>query len=163
MNGANTAGLEQAALQIGKLLVAFVLAFPMAWDRERSVRSLGLRTFPLVAVSSCAFVLVGQALFGRNPAASSRLLQGVMAGVGFLGAGAIVKHGLEVHGTATAAAVWATAALGVAVAYWQVAVALAISAIGFGTLHWLRLFKSEPEGGREPDGGGDGEAGGPGG
>jgi putative Mg2+ transporter-C (MgtC) family protein len=133
--------LERQAVQLGKLLLAYGLVFPMAWDREQADRSLGMRTFPLVAVASCAFVLVAQSGFQAEAQALSRVLQGIIAGVGFLGVGAIVKTGATVRGAATAAAVWLTAALGVAVAESEYAVAAGLGFIGFATLRWLRPLK----------------------
>lgn len=135
--------LDRFAVQGVKLLLAWAFCFPMAWDREQRNRSLGLRTFPLVAVASCAFMLVGQSEGGLagEPQAMSRVLQGIIAGVGFLGGGAIVKQGMTVHGAATAAAVWLTAALGVAVADGELGVAAALGAIGFATLRWLGPLK----------------------
>jgi putative Mg2+ transporter-C (MgtC) family protein len=132
--------LAQSAEQLGKLAAAFALAFPMAWDRERSDQSLGLRTFPLVAVSACAFVLVAQSSF-RDEHAISRVMEGVIAGVGFLGGGAIVKQGANVRGAATAAAVWTTAALGLSVARGEYAIAVGLAVIGFAILSWLRPLK----------------------
>ncbi len=133
--------LERQAIQLGKMLVAYALVFPMAWDREQADRSLGMRTFPLVAVASCAFVLVAQSGLESDSQALSRVLQGIIAGVGFLGGGAIVKQGMTVRGAATAAAVWATAALGVAVAEGEYAIAAGLGLIGFATLRWLRPLK----------------------
>ncbi len=133
--------LERQAVQLGKMLLAYALVFPMAWDREQADRSLGMRTFPLVAVASCAFVLVAQSGLHSDAQALSRVLQGIIAGVGFLGGGAIVKQGMTVRGAATAAAVWATAALGVAVAEGEYAIAIGLGLIGFATLRWLRPLK----------------------
>ncbi|HTE52863.1 MAG TPA: MgtC/SapB family protein [Kofleriaceae bacterium] len=140
---------ERFATQMVKLLLAYAFCFPMAWDREQRNRSLGLRTFPLVAVASCAFVLVGQSDHGLagEPQAMSRVLQGIIAGVGFLGGGAIVKQGMTVRGAATAAAVWLTAALGVAVADGELGIAAGLGAIGFGTLRWLGPLKRRAVGG----------------
>ena len=133
--------LELLAVQLGKLLLAFGLAFPMAWDREQSESSLGVRSFPLVAVGCCAFALVGKVGLDGHPDAMSRVMQGIIAGVGFLGGGAIVKQGATVRGAATAAAVWVTAALGVAVAAGAYGIAIALGFIGFATLRWLRPLK----------------------
>lgn len=123
------------------LAVAFILALPAGWDRERSERRLGMRTLPLVAIASCGFALVGQSIAGDSSDAQARVLQGVITGVGFLGGGAIVKRGLDVHGTATAASIWVTAALGAAVAYGHYEIALTLSLITFLTLRWLKSIK----------------------
>jgi putative Mg2+ transporter-C (MgtC) family protein len=106
-----------------------VLALPLAWERERATRMMGLRTFPLVAVASCGFILVGTSVVGDNPDANSRLLGGLMSGIGFIGGGAILKHGHSVHGTATAASIWATGVLGVAVGYGAYEVAILVSVV----------------------------------
>lgn len=131
------------------LLGAFALAMPIAWHRERSTRSLGLRTFPLVAVASCGYALVGLQVAGDDPNALSRLLQGLMTGIGFVGGGAIVKQSDDVQGTATAAAIWATGAVGAATAFDRFALAIAISGIAFLTFLLLtpirNLFRDDEE------------------
>lgn len=118
------------------LLAAFALALPIGWDREAADRSMGLRTFPLISVASCAFLVIAQ--HATTHGDLNKALEGVATGVGFLGAGAIVKHGITVLGTATAAAVWMTAAMGAAAAFHEWAIAIALSALGFGTLRLVR-------------------------
>ena len=152
--------LQQLAVQLGKLFLAFGLCFPMAWDRERSERSLGVRTIPLVAVASCAFVLVAKSGSAGDPQAMSRVMQGIIAGVGFLRGGAIVKQGVSVRGAATAATVWTTAALGVAVGQGELGIAVALGLMGFATLRWLKPLKRAAAGKGgvlilSPDDGGD--------
>lgn len=120
------------------VLGAFALAVPIGWERERHDRSMGVRTFPLIAVASCAFLLVAGHAAVDRPDAWNRTLQGVATGVGFLGAGAIVKHGVNVVGTATAAGVWMTAAMGAAVALGHWTLAVTLSVLGFVTLKMLR-------------------------
>ena len=89
-----------------RLLAAWLLALPVAWDREKSERSAGLRTFPLVAIATCGFVIATEKMMAGSGDAHSRMLQGVIMGIGFIGSGAILKmHGM-VHGTATAASIW---------------------------------------------------------
>jgi putative Mg2+ transporter-C (MgtC) family protein len=73
------------------LLLAYLLAIPVALNRERESRSAGLRTFPLVAAGCCAYVLIGVDVLGDNPDAVARVLYGLMTGIGFIGGGAIVK------------------------------------------------------------------------
>lgn len=124
-----------------RLLTAFVLALPVAWDREREARTLGLRTFPLVAVASAGYALLGRTLFNEDPTAESRILQGLITGIGFLGGGAILKRGGSVSGTATAASLWATAAVGAAVAYDRYEIALVLTGATFATLRWLTPLK----------------------
>src|SRR5215204_4692403 len=98
------------------LAIAFALAVPSGWDREKKERTAGLRTFPLVALASCGFVQACENMLGNSPDGMSKVIEGVITGIGFIGGGAILKHGNTVHGTATAASLWATAAVGVSVA-----------------------------------------------
>jgi putative Mg2+ transporter-C (MgtC) family protein len=130
--------VPQAWQGLIELLVAFVLALPVGWERERHDRSLGIRTFPLIGVASCAFIVLAQRISPGDPGAWNRTLEGVATGVGFLGAGAIVKHGIHVLGTATAAGVWLTAAMGAATGFGHWGLALALSVIGFATLRFVR-------------------------
>ncbi|MDX1504056.1 MAG: MgtC/SapB family protein [Thermoanaerobaculia bacterium] len=142
---------------VGRLAIAFVLALPVAWDRERAERTLGLRTFPLVAMASAGYLLLARTVFDGAPEAQARFFQGLMTGIGFLGGGAIVKRGLNVHGTATAASIWNTAAMGAAVAYGLFEIALLLSLVNFAVLRFLGAVKKEVNGGDEAGDGGSGE------
>lgn len=126
---------------LGKIALAYVLALPVAWDRELEARSAGLRTFPLVAIASCGYLLLGETLFAESPDAQARLVQGLITGIGFIGGGAILKDGGSVHGTATAASIWNTGAIGAAVAFGRFEVALVLSVINFATLRLLTAVK----------------------
>lgn len=120
-----------------ELVLAYCFAIPIAWDRETRARTAGLRTFPLVAVAACAYMLVGYQVLDSTEA-ESRVIQGLMTGMGFIGGGAILKHGGKVQGTATAASIWATGAIGLAVASQRLEIALLISAVTFFTLRFLK-------------------------
>lgn len=122
---------------------AYVLAMPIAWEREQNARSAGLRTFPLVAVASCGYILLATSVFGGDPESSSRVLQGLMTGIGFIGGGAILKYGTSVQGTATAASVWNTGAIGAAVAFHRYEIAIVLSVINFLTLRLLAEIKEQ--------------------
>lgn len=134
----------------GRLAAAFLLAVPVGWEREKSTRIMGLRTFPLVALASCGYVLVALGVTDPEDAeARARILQGLMAGIGFIGGGAILKQESGVKGTATAASVWSTGAIGAAVGFDQWAVAILVSAGNFLTLKFLTpveeaLGKADP-------------------
>lgn len=110
------------------LAAAYALAVPIGWNREKEERSAGLRTFPLVALASCGFVQAVEQLTADDPAAMARVLEGVIAGIGFLGGGAILQRKDSVKGTATAASLWVTGAIGVAtgLASYDVAIVLAV-------------------------------------
>jgi putative Mg2+ transporter-C (MgtC) family protein len=122
------------------MAVAYVLALPIAWDRERSERSAGLRTFPIVAIAACGFTLTGIEVLGSTEA-ESRVIQGLITGMGFIGGGAILKHEAVVHGTATAASLWATGAIGLSVALGRLEIALVLSAVTYLTLSLLAPVK----------------------
>ena len=125
------------------LAVAYVLALPIAWNREKEDRSAGLRTFPLVAIASCGFVQGTEELLRGQPEAQARIIEGVIAGMGFIGGGAILKQGEAVHGTATAASLWATGAVGVATGVGAYDVAIVIAAVTFLTLFCMAPLKRD--------------------
>jgi putative Mg2+ transporter-C (MgtC) family protein len=120
-----------------ELTLAYIFAIPIAWDRETHARTAGLRTFPLVAVAACAYMLIGYQVL-ESTDAEARVIQGLMTGMGFIGGGAILKHRGKVQGTATAASLWATGAIGLAVASQRIEIALVISAMTFFTLRFLK-------------------------
>jgi putative Mg2+ transporter-C (MgtC) family protein len=131
----------ETATHILSLGAAYALALPVGWDREKDERSAGIRTFPLVAIASCGFVLVGIAILGRTSPAQARILEGLITGVGFIGGGAILKHRGKASGTATAASLWATGALGAAVGYGLYDIAVVLSLTTFLTLRGSRPLK----------------------
>ncbi|MGB3623331.1 MgtC/SapB family protein [Ketobacter sp. MCCC 1A13808] len=117
-------------LHFYKLAIAFVLALPIALNREYRAEGAGFRTFPLVAIASCAFMLVGMDVFPPGDA-QARVLYGIITGMGFIGGGSIVKHSGKVGGTATAAGLWNTGAIGISVAYQRYEIAIVLSVMGF--------------------------------
>ena len=133
-------------LQYVPLLGALLLALPIGWNRERHGKDImGIRTFPLMSVGACAYVLIARDVIGDGaPDASARILQGLMTGIGFVGGGAILKHDDHVYGTASAASIWVVGAIGAAAGfgYWGHAVVLA--AINLGVVAYFGRFKSDP-------------------
>jgi len=105
----------QVTRVLTRLLLAALLGGVLGYERERQGKAAGLRTHMLVAMGAAMFVLVPQQ-GGMTQADMSRVIQGVVTGIGFLGAGAIVKATSEgeVQGLTTAAGIWMTAAIGVA-------------------------------------------------
>lgn len=105
----------QATRIVVRLGVAALLGGALGWEREQAGKAAGVRTHMLVAMGAALFVLVAQQA-GIATADNSRVLQGIIAGVGFLGAGTILKGDAEgqVKGLTTAAGIWLTAAIGVA-------------------------------------------------
>ncbi len=121
--------------------IAYLLALPVAWDREEEARSAGLRTFPLVAVASCGYMLLASSILGSSSESMSRIIQGLITGIGFIGGGAILKDRGSVRGTATAASIWNTGAIGAAVAFGRYEIALVLSVINFATFRLLTPLK----------------------
>lgn len=128
---------------LAALGASYVLVLPIGWDREKRDRSAGLRTFPLVAIAACGFIQAAESLLVNSPEGIARIVEGVITGIGFIGGGAILKTGASVHGTATAASLWATGAVGAAVALGSYDVAVAIAAMTFVTLKLITPFKAE--------------------
>jgi putative Mg2+ transporter-C (MgtC) family protein len=130
------------------LTIAYLLALPIGWNRERAERSAGLRTFPLVALAGCGVVQATEGLLNGHPEGTARIIEGLMTGMGFIGGGAILKESGSVRGTATAASLWATGATGAAVGLGAYDVAVVVSLFTFLTLWLLVPFKEE---GRQQD------------
>lgn len=104
-----------------RMLVATIAGAVLGWERSRENRAImGLRTLSLVGLASCIAVqaIVHSELPQLNADAAGRVIQGVLSGVGFIGAGAVLRggEGKEVHGLATAASIWVSAAIGAAAA-----------------------------------------------
>ena len=123
------------------LVVAYLLAFPIGWNREKEERSAGLRTFPLVAVASCGYIQAAEGLTADSPEALARIVEGLITGMGFIGGGAILRLKDSVKGTATAASLWVTGAIGVAVGLGTYDVAVMLAVVTCVTLWILSPIK----------------------
>src|SRR6056297_3543977 len=135
------------------LFLAFLFALPMALNRERSARSAGLRTFPLVSIASCGYMLIGISIFD-NEGSIARVTYGIITGMGFIGGGAILKSKGNIMGTATAASIWNTGAIGVSVAFRMYEIALVLSLVNFLILRFAKPIKEKK---LNKDDNGDGE------
>jgi len=132
---------RSALHDISRLLIAYGLALPIGWYREQEAHSIGLRTFPLVAMASCGYVLLGTPAGQMNYENQSRIIQGLVAGIGFIGGGAILKAQGNVHGTATAASIWNTGVLGAAVAEQRYFLAFMLAMLNLVALRVLLPLK----------------------
>lgn len=92
-----------------RVVIACILGGLVGWQRERVHQEAGIRTFAAVALGAC--------VFGVITPGDMRIAAQVVSGIGFLGAGIILRGRAHVHGLTTAAALWATASVGMAVAY----------------------------------------------
>ncbi len=133
--------LEQFTRVVLRIGVAVLLGAMIGYERELRQSSAGLRTHMLVALGAALFVMVPQQ-GGIGDADMSRVLQGVIAGVGFLGAGAVLKRDDkdEIRGLTTAASIWVTAAIGIAVGLGREATALLGTLVVLIILTVLRRF-----------------------
>lgn len=138
----------------------YLLAAPLGWERKATgVTSIGLRTVPLVAVGTCAYLLIARFLFEKgvfDADGQARALRAMMTGIGFIGGGAILKDvkGVPgVSGIATATVVWTAGAIGASVAhaYYTLAVALTLTNLfvmavtGWLARHVVRVDKPGDE------------------
>jgi putative Mg2+ transporter-C (MgtC) family protein len=140
---------------IGRLVLAVVLCGLIGAERESRDQAAGLRTHVLVGLGSALFTLVSAYAFldfyrrGGNFSARpdpTRIAAQIVSGIGFLGAGAIIRQGLSIRGLTTAAALWISAAIGMAAGagYYLGAVATTgISLLALVGLRWLRPFLLE--------------------
>lgn len=127
---------------LSKIVATFLLALPIALNREHNAQGAGLRTFPLVAIASCAFMLVGMDVYD-SAEAQARVMYGVITGMGFIGGGSIIKMGGRAAGTATAAGLWLTGAIGLSVAYRIYEIAIVLSLMGFLIFQFSGFAKSD--------------------
>lgn len=127
--------LERVTRISVRLLLAAILGGVLGFEREQKGKSAGLKTHMLVALGAALFVLVPQQA-GVTDADLTRVLQGLVAGIGFLGAGTIIKGSgdEEVKGLTTAAGIWLTAAVGMASGMGREATAVLSTALAFAIL-----------------------------
>jgi putative Mg2+ transporter-C (MgtC) family protein len=124
-----------------RLLLAGLLGALVGFEREYSEQPAGLRTHLLVSLGAALFTVAGAySVFGEN-IDPTRVAAQVATGIGFIGAGVIFKHGLNVRGLTTAAAIWVTAAIGTAVALGQWIPAVAATVITVVALYGLKRFE----------------------
>jgi putative Mg2+ transporter-C (MgtC) family protein len=121
-----------------RLIFAAVVGGLLGLERELAGKEAGLRTHMLVCVGAALFVLIPQ-LEGMHVGDMSRVIQGIVTGVGFLGAGTILKQADEkrIHGLTTAAGIWLTAAIGISVGMGRLGSALLGSLVAFVILSLL--------------------------
>jgi putative Mg2+ transporter-C (MgtC) family protein len=134
--------VEQITRVTTRMAVALALGALIGWDRERRDADAGLRTHMLVSLGAALFVLA-PAEAGMDADGISRVIQGLVSGIGFLGAGAVLKLGDEgrIHGLTTAATIWATCAVGVAAGLGREGLAILATLFILLVLVWLRRLE----------------------
>lgn len=135
-----------------QLFLAFLLGAFLGFEREWRRKAAGLRTYSLVALGACLFTVIS--LYGFHGAGGtsldpSRIASQVVVGIGFIGAGVIFSKGDAVRGLTTAAGLWLSAAIGVAVGVRMFAVALFATLLGVFILSALRWSETILHGGKD--------------
>lgn len=123
------------------IAISFLLNLFIGWNREQEEHNTGIRAFPIVGMASCCYIMLMKAP-GFDSAAQSRVLQGLITGIGFVGGGAILKDGLTIRGTATAASVWSAGAIGVSVAMDRYGMAVMLTLLNLIALRALLPLKN---------------------
>lgn len=120
-----TADWQQFVRVSIRLITAVLLGAVIGFEREKAGKAAGLRTHILVTLGTCVFVLAGLG-YGMNSDGLSRVIQGIVTGIGFIGAGSILKLNTErdIRGLTTSAGIWIAAAIGVAVGLGELGLAL---------------------------------------
>lgn len=126
----------EVALRLG---LAALLGGLIGWDRELRHKPAGLRTIMLVSLSSAVYALAAMEAAARRGEAldAVRAMSGIAQGIGFLGAGAILQSRGQVRWLTTAAALWAAAAIGFAMAMGSYVIGVGSAVLVFAILHWM--------------------------
>jgi putative Mg2+ transporter-C (MgtC) family protein len=125
---------------LARIGLVYFLTAAVGWNREQEEHNVGIRAFPIVGIASCGYLLA----LGPQPdiAAQSRVLQGLITGIGFVGGGAILKEGTSIRGTATAASVWNAGVIGASVAMNRYSIAIILTALNLIALRALLPLKN---------------------
>jgi putative Mg2+ transporter-C (MgtC) family protein len=121
-----------------RIIIACILGCLIGWEREkhRTVVTAGIRTYGAISLGACAFGIVSLYIINADP---SRVAAQVVTGIGFLGGGIIFRQGDYISGLTTAATLWATAAVGLSVAYGMYLIALLTAVLIYLLLYLPRL------------------------
>ena len=122
------------------IATAYFLSLPIGWNREMVQKSAGIRTFPLIAVATCAFTVIGAGL--GDPSAHGRVVGSVISGLGFLGGGVILKKEDKVDGMSTAVSIWVTGAIGLATGLGRIEIAIMLALVCYLSLRYGKVFKT---------------------
>ena len=126
----NTIPLELDIQMFLRLLIAVILGAFVGYERERAGKPAGVRTHGMVSLGAALFAVVSLHAFG-NTGDPGRVAAQIVTGIGFLGAGAILHQRSNIHGLTTAASLWVTAAIGLAVGVGMVYMSLATAILVF--------------------------------
>jgi len=131
-------GASDTIIALGKLLVALACGAAIGWEREIHEKAAGLRTHMLVSAGACLFAMLGLDVQETLPSTDfSRVVQGIVMGMGFLAGGVIFKEGALVRGLTTAAGLWVMAGIGLAVGMGDFPMAFVATVLCFVTISIL--------------------------
>jgi putative Mg2+ transporter-C (MgtC) family protein len=135
-----------------RLLASAFLGAAIGFERERAGKPAGLRTHLIVTLGTTVFVLAATG-YGMSPDGLSRVVQGIVTGIGFIGAGAILKlnEEREVYGLTTSAGIWMAAAIGVSVGLGMLGLALLATVLSLVALHFVIRIEHKEDHAREAD------------
>ncbi len=136
-------------LILKRLLLAFILGGIIGLEREKKGQAAGLRTHILVCLGSCLVTIISLYIYElyqkSTPVDPSRIAASIVTGIGFLGAGAIIRAGKDVRGLTTAASIWISSALGMAVGIGFIFAAVITTILTFFTLSFLKWVENKLE------------------
>jgi putative Mg2+ transporter-C (MgtC) family protein len=121
-------------------VIALLLGAAIGIERERRGHPAGFRTMAMVSTGSCLFTLLGAELFGSRTD-PTRIAAQIVTGIGFLGAGAILREGNAVRGLTSAATIWVVAAIGMATGFGAYLIAVGCTAIVLLALIVMRFLR----------------------
>ncbi|WP_010297457.1 MgtC/SapB family protein [Candidatus Odyssella thessalonicensis] len=109
-----------------RLIVAFLLGAIIGWEREHHGQEAGIRTFGLISLGACSFGLISIFVTSGD---QGRIAAQIVSGIGFLGAGVIMRHSGHIKGITTAATIWCSASVGTAIAFDMYVIGILTAAI----------------------------------
>lgn len=133
-----TASINLFIENVFLVLLALLLSSIIGWEREKKHKPAGLRTHVLVCISTCALVIITKK---HIPYDYARIIQGIITGIGFIGAGSIIAQRKQVVGITTAASILFVAVLGIVVGLGEVLMAIFITILSFLILKYFRLLE----------------------
>jgi putative Mg2+ transporter-C (MgtC) family protein len=137
-------GSRELTQVLVRLLAAVLFGAMVGLERERAGKAAGLRTHMLVSLGTCLFVIAGIG-YGMSSEGLSRVIQGIVTGIGFIGAGTILKlrDKKDVQGLTTSSGIWMTAAIGVTIGLGEIGLALIATVLAVIVLAVLRRFEGK--------------------
>lgn len=131
--------LSEYGIYLIKLGLAVFCAGIVGYERELHEKAAGFKTHILICLGSCLFTICGiEIVPNANVSELTRVIQGIVTGVGFAGAGSIIREGNNVKGVTTAAGIWVMAAIGICIGIGQYGLALTATIATFFTMRFLR-------------------------